>query len=301
MNDTPDKSEPTVADEIRFVDDPYALGPDAGEDSESTAEWEEMAEDPPTPASAPTPESDDDALPNWRQMGSHLEELRRRIVISLSVFVPLFALGLYLYQPLWRIVIMPLDRAAPHLTRFQALGPSDGLIMAMRIALAFALFLSLPVWLGQVWCFIAPGLTAREKRYLHLALGSGGLLFCIGAAIAYFAGVPLALEFLLPFNQSLAGWENSFTGRDYVDFIVTCCAGFGIAFELPLAMLTLGWFGLLTPEALRAYWRPIVLVVFILAAVFTPPDPFTQLMLALPMLILFAIGYQLVKWVHTNR
>lgn len=259
-----------------------------GQDND--AEWEDMAED--SPESAPL---------TLRDAGSHLEELRKRLFISLAVFAPLFALGLFLYRPLWQIIILPLDRAAPHLARFQALGPSDGLIMAMRIAFAFALFLSLPVWLGQLWSFVAPGLTGREKRCLHLALGSGAALFAIGAAIAYFAGIPLALEFLLPFNQSLAGWENSFTGREYVDFIVTCCAGFGIAFELPLVMLALAWFGLLTPEMLRAHWRPIVLAIFILAAVFTPPDPFTQLMLGLPMLLLFAIGCALVRWAQRDH
>ncbi len=261
------------------------------EPEEDESEWEEMAED--------SPESS--AVPNLREMGSHLEELRKRLFISLAVFVPLFILGLTFYQPLWRAIILPLDRAAPHLARFQALGPSDGLIMAMRIAFAFALFLSLPVWLGQIWNFIAPGLTGGEKRCLHLALGGGTLLFVAGAAVAYFAGVPMALEFLLPFNQSLAGWENAFTGGEYVDFIVTCCAGFGIAFELPLVMLALAWFGLLTPETLRAYWRPIVLAIFILAAVFTPPDPFTQLMLGLPLLLLFAVGCALVKWAHRSR
>ncbi len=260
------------------------------------AEWEGMAEDP--PESAP---SDPRSGGAERGMGAHLEELRRRLILSLAVFAPCFALGLYLYQTLWSVVILPLSRAAPHLARFQALGPSDGLIMAMRIAFAFALLLSLPVWAGQIWCFVAPGLTEREKRCLHLALGSGLALFAAGAAIAYFAGVPLALEFLLPFNQSLSGWENAFTGADYVNFIVTCCAGFGLAFELPLVMLALGWFGLLTPEALRAYWRPIILAVFILAALFTPPDPFTQIMLALPLLGLFGIGYVLVCRVHGKR
>ncbi len=251
-------------------------------DSEDyTPEYEDMAEDSPVPVG--------------REIGTHLEELRKRLLLSLAVFVPLFALGLAVYRHLWHIVILPLNRAAPHLARFQALGPSDGLIMAMRIAFAFALLLSLPVWLGQIWSFVAPGLTAQEKRCLHLSLGSGAVLFILGAAVAYFAGVPLALEFLLPFNH--AGWENSFTGRDYVDFIVVCCAGFGIAFELPLVMLALGWFGILTPEMLRAHWRAVFLAIVVLAAVCTPPDPFTQLMLAIPMLALFGLGYCLVAWV----
>lgn len=247
------------------------------------------------------PSAPDEPPPALRDMGSHLEELRRRLFLSLAVFIPLFALGLALYRPLWRIVILPLDRAAPHLARFQALGPSDGLLMAMRIAFAFALMLSLPVVLGQIWNFVAPGLTAGERRMLYLALGSGGALFAAGAAMAYFVGVPLALEFLLPFNQSLSGWENSFTGREYVDFILTCCAGFGIAFELPLVMCVLGWAGILSPEAIRAHWRPAILAIVVVAAVCTPPDPFTLLLLASPMALLFGAGYCLVAWVHVQR
>ncbi|MCC8190528.1 MAG: twin-arginine translocase subunit TatC [Planctomycetes bacterium] len=234
-------------------------------------------------------------------MGPHLEELRTRLALCLAVFVPFFGIGLYCYRWLWQIVIRPLDRISPHLANFQALGPSDGLIMAIRIAFAFALFLSLPVWLFQIWNFVSPGLTTTEKRWLTLSLGSGGVLFAIGAALAYFVGLPLALSYLLPFNQSLAGWENSFTGTGYVDFVITCCAGFGIAFELPLVMLALAWAGILTPELLREWWRVILLVIVIIAAVMTPPDPFTQIMLALPLSLLFLVGCWLVKWAQPRE
>lgn len=291
-------TDPHAANEIDLVDLPASWShdgegypPEAGLDDvdpERVPELDGLSED--------RPDGDADEPLRLPEIGSHLEELRRRLIVSLSVFVPLFALGIYLYQDLWRIIIYPLDRAAPHLLRFQALGPSDGLIMAMRIALAFALFLSLPVWLSQIWSFVSPGLVAREKRLLYLSLGSGGVLFCFGAMAAYFMGIPFALEFLLPFNQSLSGWENAFTGRDYVDFVITCCAGFGIAFELPLVMFALGWAGILTPEIIRRWWRAIVLVIVILAAVMTPPDPFTLTLLAVPMLALFVIGYYLVKW-----
>ena len=230
------------------------------------------------------------------ELGAHLEELRRRLVVSFAVFAPFFALGLYLYRELWTLIILPLERAGPHLLRFQALNPSDGLIMAMRIAFAFALFLSLPVWLSQLWRFVAPGLTAGETRWLYLCLGAGGFLFATGVATAYFAGVPLALAYLLPFNQTLEGWENAFTGTGYVDFVIACCCGFGLAFELPLLMLALGWTGVLTPETLKSGWRVSVLGIFALSAFLTPPDPFTQLLLAVPLLILFGLGYWLVIW-----
>lgn len=293
---------PAEHDEIEVVDagqpwrhDGEGYPPEAGlddPDPDRVPELAGMAEDEP---------DDEGGLPSFRDMGSHLEELRKRLIISLAIFAPLFVVGMLIYQTLWKIIILPLDRAAPHLLRFQALGPSDGLVMAMRIAFAFALFLSLPVWLSQIWNFVAPGLTGHEKRLLYLSLGSGGVLFAIGAAVAYFVGIPFALEFLLPFNQSLSGWENSFTGTGYVDFIITCCAGFGLAFELPLVMFALGWVGLLTPELLRRWWRVVVVLIFFLAAVMTPPDPFTQMLLAIPMLGLFVLGYWLVKWTHRPR
>ncbi len=260
-------------DEIEIVESPYPLNAIGGDEHEQP-----------------------DGV--FRDAGSHLDELRRRLIVSLAVFAPLFIIGVVLYQSLWDIVIHPLERAAPHLLRFQALGPSDGLVMAMRISFAFALFLSLPVWLGQIWSFVSPGLTGREKRWLHLSLGSGTVLFLLGAALAYFIGVPLALEFLLPFNQTLTGWENAFTGPGYVDFIITCCAGFGLAFELPLVMLALGWAGILTTGALRQWWRPVILLIIVAAAVMTPPDPFTQCMLAVPMVCLFGLGWILVGWVQ---
>ncbi|MCD8351254.1 MAG: twin-arginine translocase subunit TatC [Planctomycetaceae bacterium] len=283
--------------EIDLVDAPvgWPPGQETPEDGNATHASSRL------PESVGMAEDLPDDEESGKGMGTHLEELRRRLIISLSVFVPLFVVGVVLYQKLWDAIIYPLERAAPHLLRFQALGPSDGLVMAMRIALAFALFLSLPVWLSQVWNFVAPGLTARERRWLYVSLGSGTVLFFLGASLAYFIGVPMALEFLLPFNQSLSGWENAFTGTGYVDFVITCCAGFGIAFELPLVMLALGVAGVLTPEGLREWWRVVLIVIFVAAAIMTPPDPFTQLMLGLPMLALFGLGYLLVKWVHRGE
>lgn len=231
-----------------------------------------------------------------KKLDSHLEELRQRLIVCLLVFVPLFGVGMYIYQTLWRAVIFPLERVGPGLLRFQALGPSDGLLMAMRIAFAFAFFASMPVWLGQALSFISPGLTDTEKRWLYLGLGSGNILFLIGVIFSYMVGVPFALGFLLPFNQSLSGWENAFTGTGYVDFVITSCAAFGVAFELPLVMLILGWFSLLTPEILRKWWRAIILGIVVLAALATPPDPVTQILLAGPMLVLFLIGCWLVRW-----
>jgi Twin arginine targeting (Tat) protein translocase TatC len=282
-------------DDIDFVETDAGNIPDFAshnrtDESGRLPEYEGMTEDEPE-TSRP---------PSWENAAVHLDELRKRIVLSLAVFIPLFGVGLWLYRDLWRIIILPLNRAAPHLARFQALGPSDGLVMAMRIAFAFALFVSLPMWLAQIWLFVAPGLTDRERRLVHLSIGSGGILFAIGATLAYFAAIPYALEYLLPFNQTLQGWENAFTGAGYVDFVITCCFGFGIAFELPLAMLALGWAGILTPAGLRQWWRPIILVIFVLAAVMTPPDPFTQMLLAIPLLALFFIGYWLVKWTTSS-
>ena len=229
-------------------------------------------------------------------IGRHLDELRRRLIISAVAFVPAFAIGLYLYQPLWNLLLLPLANADSDLVRFQALAPSDGLILAMRIALAFALILSMPIWVGQIWSFIAPGLTSTEKRWLYLALGAGGILFFLGAMLAYLYALPLALGYLLPLNQSLTGWENSFTGDGYVGFVTTCCIAFGIAFETPLVMMVLGFVGLLTPEGIRAWWRVVVLGIFFAAAVMTPPDPFSLLLLAIPLLCLFFLGYWLVRW-----
>ncbi|MDR0362391.1 MAG: twin-arginine translocase subunit TatC [Planctomycetota bacterium] len=258
------------------------------------------------PADKPAaPEEEDDGgrviTDTVRNIGPHLDELRRRLVFSVLAFIPAFAVGLWLYQTLWDALLLPLRDASPHLMRFQALTPSDGLLLMMRIAFAFALFVSMPIWISQAWAFVSPGLSAGERRWLYLACGAGGVLFFMGVLVAYFGGIPLALGYLLPLNQTLAGWENSFTGGGYVDFIVTCCFGFGAAFELPLVMLVLGWAGLITPEGVRAWWRYVVLFVFVLSAVMTPPDPFSQLMLALPMLGLFFIGYFLVKWTGARK
>ncbi len=260
-----------------------------------------LPSDPPMPLPPPgkDPADSDSALGEISQsIGPHLDELRRRLIIAAAAFVPAFIVGILLYTYLWDILLLPLADASPHLLRFQALSPSDGLILSMQIAFAFALIVSTPIWITQIWSFVAPGLTRHERRALYASLGSGGILFLLGVLAAYFYAVPLALGYLLPLNQSLTGWENSFTGEGYVGFVLTCCIAFGIAFELPLIMLVLGWIGLLSPEGIAAWWRQITLGIFVLAAVMTPPDPFSLLLLAIPMLGLFFLGFWLVKLVY---
>ncbi len=290
-------------DLFEFVDAP----PDADDDSAKHAYLAECAaEEPPSlpvktqVTDPPAEEAEAKGGLGLSGLGPHLDELRRRLILSAALFIPAFAVGLYLYVPLWDILLIPLADASPHLLRFQALGPSDGLILSMKMAFAFALIVSSPVWIGQVWSFVAPGLSRKERRWLYLSLGAGVVLFLVGVMVAYFQAVPLALGFLLPLNQSLTGWENSFTGSGYVGFVVTCMVAFGIAFETPLVMMFLGWIGLLTPQGIKEWWRVVALGVFILAAVLTPPDPFTQLLLAIPMLLLFFLGYFLVKWTCKN-
>ncbi|MDR3212162.1 MAG: twin-arginine translocase subunit TatC [Planctomycetota bacterium] len=233
-----------------------------------------------------------------QELAPHLEELRWRLVISLAAFVPAFACGLLLYRRLWDILLTPLEKVDVSLVHFQALSPADGMILTLEVALAFALIVSTPVWVSQLWCFISPGLKARERRWFYLALGAGGALFFAGVLMAFYLALPLALGYLLPLNQSLTGWENSFTGSGYVNFIAGGAFAFGIAFETPLLMLVLAWLGLLTPAGIRSYWRQIVLGVFIMAAVLTPPEPLSQILLALPLLLLFGLGYLLVYWVR---
>lgn len=308
----PDASAPPpdggADDLIEFVDQPYAAIYAGRDPDDDPADRDEPEADAAPPAdAAPVPAEPDAAGERSAigqavdRIGPHLEELRRRFVVSVLAFAPPFIIGLVFYNRLWDFLLMPLANAAPQLMRFQALSPSDGLILAMQLAFSFALIVTTPIWVTQVWSFVAPGLTSREKRWLHLALGSGIVLFFAGVLVAYFVAVPLALTYLLSFNQSLAGWENSFTGAGYVGFVATCCMAFGIAFETPLVMLLLGWVGLLTPAGVKEWWRVIVLGIFILAAVMTPPDPFSQLLLAVPLLSLFFLGYWLVKWVHRDK
>lgn len=213
---------------------------------------------------------------------SHLIELRKRLInCIIAVFVIFLAL-VYFANDIYQLVSHPLISQMP----------TGATMIATDVASPFftpiKLTFMVSVILYQVWAFIAPALYKHERRLVVPLLVSSTLLFYIGMAFAYFVVFPLAFGFLT--HTAPIGVQVSTDIRSYLDFVMALFMAFGVSFEVPVAIVLLCWVGVTTPEDLRKK-RPYVLVgAFVVGMLLTPPDIFSQTLLAIPMYCLFEVG-----------
>jgi sec-independent protein translocase protein TatC len=235
----------------------------------------------------------------------HLRELRSRLLKACLGILVGFGFGLWLSGSVLELIQSPYcelmaDKAATGnngvlppgwLCPFVQLGPTDVFVLKLKIALWTGLMLAAPIWLYQLWAFIAPGLHRHERRWAYLFAGIAGPLFALGGLLAYFI-VGKGLAFLLEFNP--ANVETQLEITKYVDFVTGLMLLFGIAFEFPLGIMLANVAGVVTGRRLLGWWRMAVFAFFLFAAIFTPtPDPFgmTFLALALSLLYFGAVGF----------
>lgn len=219
---------------------------------------------------------------------SHLIELRDRLMKMLLavvlLFIPLFVVRDKIYS--W--LADPLSRLLPEGTEMIAYEVASPFLIPLKLSLMLSVFLAIPFLLYQIWAFVAPGLYSHEKRLVAPLLASSTLLFYAGVAFSYFVVFPLVFGFLI--NVAPEGVQVSPDIARYLDFVITMFFAFGIAFEVPVATVLLVVTGVTTPEKLTKM-RPYVFVgAFIIGMFLTPPDVVSQILLAVPMYILFELG-----------
>ncbi len=224
----------------------------------------------------------------------HLEELRWRLIKALAaLFVGILICGVFNDQVL-DVILRPGRRADPPV-EFIYTHPLGMFLVRMNASLVGGLILALPVILYQLWLFVAPGLFKKERRYiLGIVLGTVGC-FMAGASLAYFGAIPTMLRFLV--GMGTRDIKAMIDVRQYISFVIYTVLAFGVVFEMPMVAFFLAKFGILTPPFLRHYRRYAYLAIFILAAVATPsPDPFSQVMLAVPLCVLYEISIWVTKF-----
>ncbi len=170
------------------------------------------------------------------------------------------------------------------------LSPAAGIISYIKIALITGLLISSPWVFYQIWMFVAAGLYAHEKKYVHTAVPFSAALFVTGALFFIFVVAPLTLKFLVKFNEGVLGARSNFTFADYISFVTMLMLVFGIAFQTPIAIFFLNRTGLVSIQALRKSRKFVLLGIFVAAAMATPPDVISQVTLGIPIYILFELG-----------
>lgn len=169
-------------------------------------------------------------------------------------------------------------------------------LVPMKVALMVAFLIALPYVLYQIWAFVAPGLYAHEKRLALPLVGASVVLFFVGMAFAYFLVFPAVFGFMASVQPEGVAWMTDI--EKYLSFVLTTFIAFGVTFEVPVAVLVLVQAGIVEVDKLRE-WRPYVIVgAFVVGAIFTPPDVISQLMMAIPLCLLFELGLLLARFVH---
>jgi sec-independent protein translocase protein TatC len=229
---------------------------------------------------------------------SHLFELRDRLLRIVMVVGVIFVVLFYFANDLYTLLADPLLRYLPS-GKMQAIDVITPIFTPLKLALVTSIFIGMPFILFQIWRFVAPGLYEHEKRLAFPLIVSSILLFYAGMAFAYFVVFPLVFEFLTQFVP--AGVEMATDIARYLDFVLKMFFAFGIAFEVPIATILVIAAGMTTPDKL-AKKRPYIIVgAFTLGMLLTPPDIISQVMLALPMWLLFEAGILAAKIMLKKR
>ncbi|MEX0836901.1 MAG: twin-arginine translocase subunit TatC [Gemmatimonadota bacterium] len=233
----------------------------------------------------------------------HLEELRWRILWSLVAVIVGTGIGFFLvtYYEALELLMRPI-RAARDNPDLQLiyLSPADPFFVTIRLAIYIGIILALPILIYNVWAFLSPALEKREKRAILPALYLGVLLFAAGVALAYFAALPVTLEFFQGFmTESLVGQLEI---NNTLGFVVKMLLAFGVVFELPIVILILSALGLVTPEFLREKRRHAIVLITVLASFITPGDAITlTVMMMFPLILLYELGIFLSVGIYRRR
>jgi sec-independent protein translocase protein TatC len=220
----------------------------------------------------------------------HLLELRRRLLVAVAAIAVCFGVCLYFARPIFAFLVQPLLAAGQtKIINTQIFG---GFLVEIKIAFFAGMMIAFPIIANQIWQFVAPGLYRNEKRAMLPFLLATPALFTAGASLAYFIAIPIALKFLLGFQGDLDGVQQQALPdvNSYLSFVMQFLFGFGLSFLLPVLLMLLERAGIVTRKQLIGARRYAIVGAFAIAAVLTPPDVGSQLLLAIPLVLLYELA-----------
>ena len=239
------------------------------------------------------------------ELRPHLVELRKRLGISVGTLMVMFFVMFYFHEPILNWMVEPLNTALLEVGK-KSVHAADGMIttsqvggaffVALKVAFFAAIVASIPIILSQLWMFIAPGLYANEKKMIIPFVIGGSVMFLVGVLFAYYIVTPFGFDFLITFGSFK--FTPLINIEDYVGFFTKIMFGFGIAFELPVFAYFLALLGLINDKQMIAFFKYAIIIIFVVAALLTPPDVLTQLLMAGPLIILYGLSILIVKAVN---
>ena len=232
-----------------------------------------------------TPPLDDGTM----SLIEHLTELRSRLIKCLLAVAAGSLIGYFFIEDIMHYITLPAGK-------LYYMQPAEAFFTYIKVACVTGFLLALPIIFWHVWRFFLPALTRAERMVLGLIVPISVVLFFCGLAFSFFLVLPAGIKFFLGFGTSEL--EALFSVDKYFDFVIMFVLPFGFIFELPLVITILGKLGLITSEFLKKYQRMVIFLSFVIGAIITPtPDIFTQSMIALPIIVLYEVGYFIVRYI----
>jgi len=234
----------------------------------------------------------------FEDLKPHIQDLRKRLIISCLAVVVSFGVCFGFWKELFNIVQAPIKAALESGVKgkLMQLTPLEGIFSAMSISFLTAFIIATPIVFWQLWLFVAPGLYKNEKKIVLPFVFFGTSMFIAGAMFAYYVALPIMIKFILHFGNEM--FEADISIQSYVGFFVRVVLGFGVCFELPVLGYFLARVGLITDETLKRFFKYAVVIIFIIAAIITPPDPFSQLLMAFPLIALYGLSILIAYFVN---
>lgn len=251
--------------------------------------------------------STDDIDASKAPLIEHLIELRQRLMRSIIAIAIAFVICFYFADEIFNLLIIPYERAAgaDRDIRLIYTAPQEYFFTQLKLALFGAMFLAFPILANQIYKFIAPGLYRHERQAFLPYLIATPILFAAGAGLVFFLVMPLALQFFLSMEQEGGAGRASIEllpkVNEYLGLVMTLIFAFGLVFQMPVVLTLLARAGLVSSDTLKTKRKYAIVLTFIAAAVLTPPDPISQLGLAIPTLLLYEVSIQAVRLVEARR
>lgn len=231
---------------------------------------------------------------------SHVTEMRGRLIKSFLAILLAFGVAFFFSEEVINYLKIPLLAELPEGSRnLYFTGPLDVFVVSIKASFLVAFLAASPVWFYQFWCFLAPALYENEKKYIKPFILASILLFFSGIFFCYHFIIPLTLEFLLKIGLEVG--VPVITIKDYFSLLSVMVLGFGVIFELPIILLLLGFLNLVDYVMLSKYRKFVLVFSLIIAAVMTPPDPVSQVALALPLYVMYEISIVILRVFHRKK
>ena len=233
-----------------------------------------------------TPPEDDGTM----SLTAHLEELRSRIINSLLAIVFGSCVAYLFLDEITKYLTLPVGK-------LYYMRPGEAFFTYLKIDIAAGFLIALPIIFYHAWKFFLPAMTRSERAVLGILVPASVILFFTGLAFSFFLILPVALKFFMGFGQESENLQTLFSFGSYFEFVILFVLPFGFVFELPLVIIVLGKLGILTSAALGKYRRYVFFFSFVIGALVTSPDVITQIAVAIPVILLYEVGYLVVKYI----